>query len=66
MTDDRGEAAGNGPLGFATFIVRVYEDREGVITGVVEWVRTGEKMRFHRLAAISEVIAHMMDRRRET
>jgi len=58
----RGEGRSNGPSGFATFIVRVERDNAGVISGVVEWVRTGERMRFYGLAAIGEVIKRMVER----
>ena len=64
MTDDRGEGWSNGPAEFATFIVRISQDRAGSTRGVVEWVRTGEKIRIHELAAISEVIARMLKRAR--
>ena len=60
MTDRQGERKSNGPAEFATFIVRVSRDSVGSMSGVVEWVRTGEKIRFHGLAAISEVIARML------
>ncbi len=60
MTADRKEGPSNGPSRFATFIVRVSYDSAGRISGVVEWVRTGEKVPFRGLAAISEVIARMV------
>jgi hypothetical protein len=60
---DRGKRS-NGPAAFATFIVRISQDSAGRISGVVEWVRTGEKISFRGLAAISEVIAHMVERTR--
>lgn len=50
------------PSGFATFIVRVSHDSAGTISGVVEWVRTGEKIRVHGFAAIAEVIAGFVER----
>jgi len=53
---------GDGLSVFATFIVRVSKDEAGAINAVVEWVRTGERTRVHGLAAISEVIARMLDR----
>ena len=64
MTDERGEAGNSGPEEFATFIVRVSKDSAGSISGVVEWVRTGERIRFHDLAAISEFISRMLKRAR--
>lgn len=61
MATDAGEERSDGPSRFATFIVRVSQDRAGVISGVVEWVRTGERIRFHGFAAISEVIAGLAE-----
>ena len=58
MTDH----GGDGPSIFATFIVRVSKDEAGAISAVVEWVRTGERIRVYGLAAISEVIGRMTDR----
>ena len=60
MADNRGEGGNDGPAEFATFIVRVARDSAGSMSGVVEWVRTGERTRFHGLAEISEVIARML------
>jgi hypothetical protein len=57
---DRGTSS-DGPTGFATFIVRILKDDRGRLSGVVEWVRTGKKVRFHDIAAISQVIAQMME-----
>ena len=62
VAGDRREGRSNGPSGFATFIVRVSQDSAGAISGVVESVRSGEKIRFHGLAAISEVIAGLVER----
>lgn len=62
MTAFPQEGTSNGPSRFATFIVRISYDRAGRISGVVEWVRTGEKTRFHGVDAISEVIAGMLER----
>ena len=64
MTDKRGDGRNNGPEEFATFIVRVSKDSAGSVSGVVEWVRTGERTRFHELAEISEVISRMLKRAR--
>lgn len=47
---------------FAIFIVRVSQDSAGTISGVIEWVRTGERIRFDEVGAISEVIARMLQR----
>jgi hypothetical protein len=43
-----------------TFIVRIFIDEGGVISGVVEQVRTGRKESIHALEAISRVIAVMV------
>jgi hypothetical protein len=64
VTDDQGEKRSDGLAEFATFIVRVSRDSVGSMSGVVEWVRTGEKTRFHGLAAISEAIARMLQQAR--
>jgi hypothetical protein len=53
---------GDGSSVFATFIVRVSKDEAGAISAVVEWVRTGERIRVYGLAAVSEVIGRMIDR----
>jgi hypothetical protein len=45
-----------------TFIVRLTLGDGGALSGVVERVRTGEKQRFHDLAALPELIAGMADR----
>lgn len=61
MSGDRGAGRNNAPSAFATFIVRISRDDAGRISGVVEWVRTGEKIQFHGLPAISGVIARMFE-----
>lgn len=45
-----------------TFIVRLTVGDGGVLSGVVERVRTGEKQRFHGAAALAELIAAMAER----
>jgi hypothetical protein len=45
-----------------TFIVRLTLDDGGVLSGVVERVRSGEKQRFHGVAALGELIAAMAER----
>src|SRR4029450_4560444 len=45
-----------------TFIVRLTRGDGGVVSGVVERVRTGEKQRFHSLAVLADVIAEMTER----
>jgi antitoxin (DNA-binding transcriptional repressor) of toxin-antitoxin stability system len=47
-----------------TFIVRVSDD-EGHLSGVIERVRTGEKVRFTEPAAIGPLIARIVDAERE-
>jgi len=64
VTDKHGGGGSNGPAEFATFIVRVSKDSAGSMSGVVEWVRTGERIQFHDLASISEVISCMLKRAR--
>jgi len=49
-----------------TFIVRLTLDDGGVLSGVVERVRSGEKQRFHSVAALAEVIAGMAARETTT
>ncbi len=63
LSADRGRRQSNGPLAFATFIVRIARDDTGRIRGVVERVRTGQTVQFRERAAISDVIAHMVERR---
>ena len=57
MTSDHQEGPMDGPSGFATFIVRVVQDSDGGISSIVEWVRTGQRIRVSGFAAIGEVIA---------
>jgi hypothetical protein len=45
-----------------TFIVRLSLGAGGVLSGVVERVRTGEKQRFDNVAALAELIAGMAER----
>jgi hypothetical protein len=45
-----------------TFIVRLWRDETGRLTGVVERVQTGEKARVETLDAIAGVIARMVAR----
>jgi hypothetical protein len=45
-----------------TFIVRLSRGNGGVLDGVVERVRTGEKRRFHGVAGLAELIAAMAER----
>lgn len=45
---------------YTTFVVRLSRPRRGRLDGVVERVRTGEKVRFHELDALGAVIAGML------
>jgi hypothetical protein len=45
-----------------TFIVRLLAGEDGLLSGVVERVRTGEKERFQNAAGLGEVIARMAGR----
>ena len=49
-----------------TFIVRLTLSDGDVLSGVVERVRSGEKQRFHGVAALAEVIAGMAERETRT
>jgi hypothetical protein len=48
-----------------TFIVRLTRADGGLLDGVVERVRTGEKRRFHGAAVLAEVVAAMAEREAE-
>jgi hypothetical protein len=47
---------------YATFVVRLSRAGGGRLGGVVERVRTGEKVRFDELDALGAVIAGMLDK----
>ena len=49
-----------------TFIVRLTRSDGGVLSGVVERVRSGEKQRFDSVTALAEVIAAMAERETQT
>ena len=49
-----------------TFIVRLTPGDGGVLSGVVERVRSGEKRRFDGVAALAEVITGMTERETRT
>lgn len=51
-----------GPSQPLTFIVRLTLGDGGVLSGVVERVRSREKQRFHGLTALGELIAAMAER----
>lgn len=44
-----------------TVVVRLLRDDEGAVSGVVERVRTGEKVRVASVAQVAEVLADMLD-----
>ena len=44
------------------FIVRIIRDDTGIVSGVVEQPRTGEKARLRGLEALAGVIARMIER----
>ena len=57
----RGEMEPTEDLGeYTTLIVRIRQDDAGQLSGVVERVRTGEKVRFHGLGAVSRTVASML------
>ena len=45
---------------YTTFIVRIRHDDAGRLSGVVERVRTGEKVRFHGLETLSQAVASLL------
>jgi hypothetical protein len=45
---------------YTTLIVRIQQDDAGRLSGVVERVRTGEKVRFHGLETLSRSIAALL------
>src|SRR5713101_4178733 len=51
-TEDLGE--------YTTLIVRVRQDDAGRLSGVVERVRTGEKVRFHGLETLSRAVTSLL------
>jgi len=51
-TEDLGE--------YRTLIVRIRQDDAGQLSGVVERVRTGEKVRFHGLETLSRAVASLL------
>lgn len=51
-TEDLGE--------YTTLVVRLRQDDAGRLSGVVERVRTGEKVRFHGLDTLSRAVASLL------
>jgi hypothetical protein len=45
---------------YTTLIVRIRQDDAGRLSGVVERVRTGAKMRFHGLETLSRAVASLL------
>jgi hypothetical protein len=45
---------------YTTFIVRIWQDDAGRMSGVVERVRTGEKLQFHGLDTLSRAVASLL------
>ncbi|HEY7041035.1 MAG TPA: hypothetical protein VID28_19360 [Methylomirabilota bacterium] len=45
---------------YTTFIVRVWQDDAGRLSGVVERVRTGEKVQFHGLETLGRAVASLL------
>ena len=45
---------------YTTFIVRVWQDDAGRLSGVVERVRTGEKVQFHGLETVGRAVASLL------
>jgi len=61
MVDETGPL-GEKPPRSLSFIVRVSENERGILTGVVEHLRTGRKERFDDLESIARVIASLLSR----
>jgi hypothetical protein len=45
---------------YTTLIVRIQQDDAGQMSGVVERVRTGEKVRFHGLETLGRAVAALL------
>lgn len=52
----------SGVVAPVTFIVRTWQDAGGRLTGVVERVATGEKVRFQGAEALAQLIQRMLER----
>jgi hypothetical protein len=48
------------PMRYATLVIRVSRDESGRVSGVVERVKTKEKVPFHGLEEISQIIARLI------
>ena len=45
---------------YTTLIVRIRQDDAGRLSGVVDRVRTGQKVQFHGLEALSRAVASLL------
>jgi hypothetical protein len=59
------EAAGagrqdQGATEYVSFVVRLTRDQAGLVAGIVERVKTGEKVRFEGVDGVCRVIARMI------
>jgi hypothetical protein len=45
---------------YTTLIVRIRQDDAGRLSGVVERVRTGEKVQFHGLETLNRAVASLL------
>jgi hypothetical protein len=62
MSEVDGELERMEDLGeYTTIIVRVRRDDAGRLSGVVERVRTGEKLRFHGLETVGRAVATLLE-----
>jgi hypothetical protein len=61
MSDAQGSET-NAVAAPAAFVVRASRDAAGRVTGVVERVATGEKVRFAGVEAMGEIIERMVPR----
>lgn len=55
-----GQEAGVRSAEYVSFVVRLTRSDGGQVTGVVERVRTGEKVRFEGVEGVCRVIARMI------
>lgn len=56
----RGAAADGGGTEYVSFVVRLTRSDAGQVVGVVERVKTGEKVRFEGVEGVCRVIARMI------
>ena len=60
--DRGGPDPGRSLGGVATFIIRLFPDEGGRVTGVLERPRTGEKRQIRSLEAVGRVLEQMLGR----